>query len=399
MKKLNHRVTKIKNPTTGEYEGLSAIAGESAYEIAVRLGTFSGTEEEWNNYIKTERDVAVKTVQDEGTSQKQAVTDEGSLQVKAVEDKGTEVLNSIPEDYTTLQHQANENTDAVKELADKKITKFYVNSLGETTLNDSDNGKIQDMMLYGKSVQDGTPTLDTPIEIQSVVNPVVTVTDADETTIQTATLPYTLNAISVSKGGNVTIGGNQYISDYVDFKRKVLVTRILRKTINNGYTEKVFTKTKMVRCVTEQYLIGGLNAKGLCNKLKWIYSTEDIEHFYWDNIGNAVVFFIPVDMSFEGLNLEIQGILKDPIETPLTDEELQAFKDLETYYSTTNVSVTSEQLDGYMTFNYPLSMENGWNLIKQQLGDTRDYIYDMDLQSAEAYVNSVYAVTLTELGV
>ena len=29
----------------------------------------------------------------------------------------------------------------------------------------------------------------------------------------------------------------------------------------------------------------------------------------------------------------------------------------------------------------------------------RDYIYDMDLQSTEAYVNSEYAVALTELEV
>lgn len=31
--------------------------------------------------------------------------------------------------------------------------------------------------------------------------------------------------------------------------------------------------------------------------------------------------------------------------------------------------------------------------------DNRDYIYDMDFQSAEAYVNSEYAVALTELEV
>lgn len=44
--------------------------------------------------------------------------------------------------------------------------------------------------------------------------------------------------------------------------------------------------------------------------------------------------------------------------------------------------------------------------MKQQLNDNRDYIYDMDsrtqdidTQSAEAYVNSEYAVALTELEV
>ena len=68
--------------------------------------------------------------------------------------------------------------------------------------------------------------------------------------------------------------------------------------------------------------------------------------------------------------------------------------------------MASEQLDGYTVFNYPISMANGWNYVKQQLNDNRDYIYDMDartqdtdLQAAEAYVNSEYAVALTELEV
>ena len=70
-----------------------------------------------------------------------------------------------------------------------------------------------------------------------------------------------------------------------------------------------------------------------------------------------------------------------------------------TYYPTTNIKNTSEQLEGYTVFNYPISLANGWNYVKQQLNDNRDYIYDMDLQSAEAYVNSEYAIALTELGV
>lgn len=99
-------------------------------------------------------------------------------------------------------------------------------------------------------------------------------------------------------------------------------------------------------------------------------------------------------------------LLITPTEIDLTPEEVRTFKALSTYYPTTNISVNSEQLDGYTVFNYPISMENGWNYVKQQIGDTREYIYDMDartqdtdLQAAEAYVNSEYAVALTELEV
>ena len=98
-------------------------------------------------------------------------------------------------------------------------------------------------------------------------------------------------------------------------------------------------------------------------------------------------------------NPEVYNVLTVAEEIPITLEEVLAFKQLMTYYPVTNISVNSEQLDGYAVFSYPISMANGWNYVKKQLNDNRDYIYDMDLQSAEAYVNSEYAVALTELEV
>lgn len=353
-------------------------------------------------------------------------------------------------------------TDSLKEDLSNKITKFYASSQGETHLADSDNGKIMDMMLYGKSSQDGVPTPENPVEIKSVVNPTVKVcgenlypgsdligltktyttdfipvilhkgkiyfsfdtssdtsdgryhinakyfdinkelmggngnesiagnnishvsfefdgtkaginhetidlknvsyvkimfgiyattatkityknimisaTDSDfepYKPIQTVTLPYTLNAIPVESGGNVTIDGQQYIADYVDVERG-----------------------KLVRMVDSSKLD---NTQSIVNKTEWL--------------------------------------LAESQEIDLTTEEITAFKALTTYYPTTNISVNSEQLDGYTAFNYPISMANGWNYVKKQLNDNRDYIYDMDIQSAEAYVNSEYAVALTELEV
>ena len=128
---------------------------------------------------------------------------------------------------TTLSH-AGEAADAaevgkLKEDLSKKITKFYASNQGETHLADSDNGKIMDMMLYGKSSQDGTPTPDNPVEIKSVVNPKVKVFNENGTESQTVTIPYTLNAIPVSSGGNVTIGEQQYISDYVDIENAIVI--------------------------------------------------------------------------------------------------------------------------------------------------------------------------------
>lgn len=333
-----------------------------------------------------------------------------------------------------------EETGSLKEDLSNKITKFYASNQGETHITDSDNGKIQDMMLYGKSEQnqykginllptsisyneiievsipkgthifwatDGTPALggnfrfrnedstqetwfgvdagktamtstinidakyidfliskdqsvkiclgigddpvyepytggqsspspDYPQEIKSVVKPTVKVTNEDGLKVQSVTLNnITLNAIPVSSGGNVTINGQQYIADYVDVERGKLVKMVDSSKLDN--------------------------TQSIVNKTEWL--------------------------------------LAEPQEIDLTQEEAQTLKALATYYPTTNISINSEQLDGYTVFNYPISMANGWNYVKKQLNDNRDYIYDMDLQSAEAYVNSEYAVALTELEV
>lgn len=174
-----------------------------------------------------------------------------------------------------------------------------------------------------------------PMIVDAEKYPDATYDDFEPYREQTVTLPYTLNAIPVSSGGNVTIDGQQYIADYVDVERG-----------------------KLIRMVDSSKLD---NTQSIVNKTEWL--------------------------------------LAESQEIDLTTEEITAFKALTTYYPTTNISVNSEQLDGYTAFNYPISMANGWNYVKKQLNDNRDYIYDMDIQSAEAYVNSEYAVALTELEV
>lgn len=87
--------------------------------------------------------------------------------------------NPVKPGATTEQVQQIEQNKAdivsLKTDLSNKITKFYASNQGETHITDSDNGKIMNMMLYGKSSQDGTPTPENPVEIKSVVNPTVKV--------------------------------------------------------------------------------------------------------------------------------------------------------------------------------------------------------------------------------
>ena len=424
-------------------------------------------------------------------------------------------------------------TDLLKEDLSNKITKFYASNQGETHITDSDNGKIMDMMLYGRSEQksttgaqlfdmsaafagwvgddgsprnDGTigkadnivsdyipvegntvyscnnnnnnifvweydssktliksdgqlnsesfttsetakyivfavsyssaqtpdyiktimfnkgssvlpwepytggqpsPSPDYPQEIKSVVNPTVKVTNEDGLKVQSVTLNnITLNAIPVSSGGNVTINGQQYISDYVDVERGKLVRMVGVADQDTFFTSK-WSVTDSIVIYSQLSNVGKKNAiVTISSKFLADWSAGDEIHHFTQPTGQTLVIVLPKTITTveQGEEIRAKGfkfyyILVTPIEIDLTTEEVQAFKALATYYPITNISINSEQLDGYTVFNYPISMENGWNYVKQQIGDTRDYIYDMDLQSAEAYVNSEYAVALTELEV
>lgn len=234
---------------------------------------------------------------------------------------------------------------------------------------------------------------------------------------QTVTLPYTLNAIPVSSGGNVTIDGQQYIADHVDVERGKLVRMVGEFVQNNqewriekiALSYSVFSaKTPINNIQQNDDILNYCSNYFKCIATNKRYS----ENTLFINSGYILIATMPSGTIIDDFLALVKGKLKvfyalaNPTEIDLTPEEIAAFKALATYYPTTNIFINSEQLDGYTVFNYPISMENGWNYVKQQIGDTREYIYDMDartqdtdLQAAEAYVNSEYAVALTELEV
>lgn len=258
-----------------------------------------------------------------------------------------------------------------------------------------------------------SPSPDYPQEIKSVVNPTVKVTNEDGLKVQSVTLNnITINAIPVPSGGNVTIDGQQYVADYVDVERGKLVRMVGVTDQDTFFTSKGDTGSIVI--YSQLSNVGTKNAiVTISSEFKADWSAGDEIHHFTQPTGQTLVIVLPKTITTvdQGEEIRAKGfkfyyILVTPIEIDLTEEEITAFKALATYYPVTNVSVNSEQLDGYTVFNYPISMANGWNYVKQQLNDNRDYIYDMDsrtqdidTQAAEAYINSEYAVALTELEV
>ena len=94
-----------------------------------------------------------------GTQLKTDLTASGEKAVQDIQTAGSEQLGkmqAVAEEFTADREQIATNKEdigSLKEDLSNKITKFYASNQGETHLADSDNGKIMDMMLYGRSEQ------------------------------------------------------------------------------------------------------------------------------------------------------------------------------------------------------------------------------------------------------
>lgn len=126
----------------------------------------------------------ITAVESEGEKQVSAVKSEGATQIAAVkasaeateaeilneiQAKGTNTLASIPNDYTAL----GEAVGALERMAAPGIVCEAEGT--SIVVDDASNSPVQNLRIFGRSTQDGTPTPDNPVEIQSVENPSVTV--------------------------------------------------------------------------------------------------------------------------------------------------------------------------------------------------------------------------------
>lgn len=145
--------------------------------------------------------------------------------------------------------------------------------------------------------------------------------------------PTGLPGIPVTSGGNYADStGQQWVCDEVDLERGVRVQRVnavdLSTCTVTGTTELAVTKRLSILLP-----IRGRDYKteALCNKLQFLVSfSNDTPHFYVDT-SNAQVF-IPIGAKNpeEGEYILLYA-LATPIETPLTPDEIAAYKAFVTY--------------------------------------------------------------------
>ena len=243
---------------------------------------------------------------------------------------------------TTLTHEgeaadAKATGDAISAVKARQNILTGSETGNPLSVDDAFPAPLLGLTVYGKSTQDGTPTLDAPVPIVSAGDGgsvAVTLSDGNGKT-QTLTLPTPdgLPGIPVTSGGNYTDGtGQQWVCDEVDLERGVKVQRVntvdLSTCVITGTTELGVTKRLAIRLP-----IRGRDYKtaALCNKLPFLISfVKDTPHFYVDG-ANAQIF-VPIDAKNpeEGEYILVYA-LATPIETPLTPDEIAAYKALTAY--------------------------------------------------------------------
>lgn len=168
---------------------------------------------------------------------------------------------------------------------------------------------------------------------------------------QTVTLPYTLNAIPVDSDGNYTApDGQQWICDEIDFERGVYIQRVTKKIIDSKAIIRTTNSKSWLFFIDTKDSIN-TNADGWIKMVQSNYFTKTLKAWNTETIGilgngTDVILSMPgytVETLKEWLAakeaeekpLEVYYLLSDPIETPLTEDQIASYKALHTYNGTT----------------------------------------------------------------
>ena len=276
------------------------------------------------------------------------IAKEGLVEPINGNDVGISAINGIQS--STVQ-------GALNELAGNNVEIVKKASGSVISVSDSADYRLLGLKLYGKSVQDGTPTPEAPVEIESAGdsgNITVTLSDgAEQSQTLTYPTPNGLPGIPVESGGNYTDAeGQQWICDEVDFGRGKYVQRVKK------FSNVAFKASGISSPVTESalYQSSPLNlgvsehSKALCDGMQYSRSTLQ------NNITGFYVYDDTIWARFSSSKDDEANIAKlatytwlvqcAPVETDLTPEQLAAYAALTTYKPNTTVTTDSSPAAG-----------------------------------------------------
>ena len=263
---------------------------------------------------------------------------------------------------TTLTHEgeaadAKATGDAISAVKSRQNVLTGSETGNPIAVDDAFPAPLCGLTVYGKSTQSGTPTPDAPVPIVSAGDSgtiVVTLSDGKGKT-QTLTLPTPngLPGIPVTSSGNYTDqSGQQWVCDEVDLEKGVKVQRVGKaeiKRVDVSKDPKWYDANKSysyeVTLFTSFFLNNAaFQAAEPCNR----FIMKTFNSFYNHGIEtgglsnqNYAVFNISKTLgicttaeefkAWFNENVVLYKILATPIETPLTPDEIAAYKAIIAY--------------------------------------------------------------------
>ena len=286
---------------------------------------------------KTSEDAAAKSAADADSTANSI--NNSMMQIAA----NKEAVSQLKEDTTALQ---------------KRQNVLVGSETGNTIdVDDAFAAPLCGLTVYGRSTQDGTPTPDAPVPIVSVGDSgtiVLTLGDGDGKT-QTLTLPTPngLPGIPVTSGGNYTDqNGQQWVCDEVDLERGVKVQRVITMVFSDslGFTEE--STKNGIRFVSRSEELkkadkGTADSSAFCSALPlgregstWltpnVFTITTKLYVRFENITSLG----ELQQYLQQTPMSLTAILATPIETPLTPDEIAAYKALTAYAPDTVVQAS-----------------------------------------------------------
>ena len=271
---------------------------------------------------------------------------------------------------SAIQAAKNANEAAVKAANTAKSLMVVGKVAGASIqLDDAIDQFLVGLRIFGKTTQDGTPTPDAPVDLVSVGDKgsiAVNVTGKTNAMSMIIATPNGLPGIPVASGGNYTdANGQQWICDEKDYARGVHIKRINVVDFENavGYLSIYPVGSNIrrhdFRIADNPTFLPAANIGGMCNALVYsplpttrndtdlticsyinggIYARYD----KYATVGEFVAWA-------KEIGLKVQYVLATPIETPLSEEEIEAYASLHTYRDNTTVS---NDAGAYMELEY-----------------------------------------------
>ena len=255
-------------------------------------------------------------------------------------------------------------------------------------ITDSVEWPLQGLKVYGKSTQDGVPSPESPVPIVSAGDGgsigLTVSNSADQSQSLILSTPNGLPGIFVGSGEQ------QLVCDEVDFARGVYVQRVKKIVISDSpsvarqtnYDGDGFygfnVQADLSGFISSQNLNNSIISEKFSSSLNTI-PTSVYQCRYWPNM-NTVYFTLESDSVIDATNIiagtTFMGFIY-PIETPLSEVEIAAYRAIHTYDGTTVVS-TAEDVAG---------------LDVRYVANAQKYIDDR-LDAAESHIQEIAAAQL-----